>query len=78
MPHSFSDGQLLQQSILHVAVDESAKIDHVAARHAQLDLSPTWRGKKPTAEDRARYRAFEDSLDERQQLELALALHKRA
>jgi hypothetical protein len=27
---------------------------HVA--HAHLDLSPAWRGKKPTAKDRARYR----------------------
>ncbi|MBK7611201.1 MAG: TniQ family protein [Actinomycetales bacterium] len=49
---------------------------HVA--HAHLDLSPTWRGKKPTAKDRARYRQFEKSLDGGQQLGLALALHKRA
>lgn len=49
---------------------------HVA--HAHLDLSPTWRGRKPTAQDRARYRTFEASLDDKQQLELALALHKRA
>jgi hypothetical protein len=49
---------------------------HVA--HAHLDLSPVWRGKKPTAKDRAHYRQFADSLDERQQFELAYALHKRA
>ncbi|HOA89904.1 MAG TPA: TniQ family protein [Propioniciclava tarda] len=49
---------------------------HVA--HAHLDLSPVWRGEKPTAKDRARYRQFEASLDDRQQSELAYALHKRA
>ena len=49
---------------------------HVA--HAHLDLSPAWRGKKPTAKDRAHYRQFADSLDERQRFELAYALHKRA
>ena len=49
---------------------------HVA--HAHLGLSPTWRGRKPTAKDRARYRQFEASLDDKQQLELAYALHKRA
>ena len=49
---------------------------HVA--HAHLDLSPAWRGKPPAAKGRARYRQFADSLDDRQQLELALALHKRA
>ncbi|MGB3023964.1 MAG: hypothetical protein WBB39_04135, partial [Candidatus Saccharimonadales bacterium] len=49
---------------------------HVA--HAHLDLSPTWRGKRPTAQDRARYRHFETSLNDKQQLGLAYALHKRA
>lgn len=49
---------------------------HVA--HAHLDLSPVWRGNRPTAQDRARYRQFEASRDDKQQLELALALHKRA
>jgi hypothetical protein len=49
---------------------------HVA--HAHLDLSPAWRGQRPTAKERARYRQFEDSLDDRQQFELAYALHKRA
>ena len=49
---------------------------HVA--HGHLDLSPVWRGKHPTTKDRARYRRFADSLDERQQSELASALHKRA
>ena len=49
---------------------------HVA--HAHLDLSPTWRGKRPTAKERARYRQFADSLDERQRSNLAYALHKRA
>jgi hypothetical protein len=49
---------------------------HVA--HAHLDLSPAWRGKEAHRQDRARYRQFEHSLDDKQQLELALALHKRA
>ncbi len=49
---------------------------HVA--HAHLDLSPVWRGKRPTAKDRAHYRQFDKSLDGGQQLGLALALHKRA
>ena len=49
---------------------------HVA--HAHLDLSPAWRGKRPTPKDRARYRQFAHSLDDRQQSELACALHKRA
>lgn len=49
---------------------------HVA--HAHLDLSPVWQGKRPTAKDRAHYRQFNNSLDRRQQIELALALHKRA
>ncbi len=49
---------------------------HVA--HGHLDLSPVWRGERPTAKDRAHYRQFEKSLDDRQQLELALALKKRA
>lgn len=49
---------------------------HVA--HAHLDLSPVWRGKKPTVKDRARYRKFESSLTDQQQFELAYALHKRA
>ena len=42
---------------------------HVA--HAHLDLSPPWRGRKPTAKDRARYRQFEGSLDVQQELDLA-------
>ena len=50
----------------------------VNVAHAHLDLSPAWRGKKPTAKDRAHYRQFADSLDEDQQFELAYALHKRA
>lgn len=49
---------------------------HIA--HAHLDLSPAWRGRKPTARDRARYRRFEKSLDAGQQLGLARALHERA
>lgn len=49
---------------------------HVA--HAHLDLSPAWRGHRPTARERAMYRTFEDSLDEEQQFELAYALNKRA
>ncbi len=49
---------------------------HVA--HAHLDLSPAWRGKWPTAKERAHYRQFEESLDDHQQFELAYALHKRA
>ena len=50
----------------------------VNVAHAHLDLSPAWRGKKPTAKDRAHYRQFADSLDEQQKFELAYALHKRA
>ena len=49
---------------------------HVA--HAHFDLSPVWRGSRPTARDRSRYRHFEASLVDRQQLALATALHKRA
>lgn len=49
---------------------------HVA--HAHLDLSPVWRGKSPTAKDRAHHRQFANSLDERQQFELSRGLHKRA
>ena len=49
---------------------------HVA--HAHLDLSPAWRGKKPTARERAHYRQFEASLDDKQQRELTYALDKRA
>ena len=47
---------------------------HVA--HAHLDLSPVWRGNRPSAKDRTPYRQFETSLAHHQQLELAL--HKRA
>lgn len=49
---------------------------HVA--HAHLDLSPVWRGRRPSAKDRACYRRFADSLDDHQQFELAYALYKRA
>ncbi|WP_313024079.1 TniQ family protein [Mobilicoccus sp.] len=49
---------------------------HVA--HGHLDLSPAWRGKSPSAKDRAHYRQFAVSLDERQQFELAYALRDRA
>ena len=49
---------------------------HVA--HAHLDLSPAWRGRKPAAKDRARYRQFESSLDDKQQRVLASTLHTRA
>ncbi|XVX20186.1 TniQ family protein [Actinomycetota bacterium] len=49
---------------------------HVA--HAHPDLSPAWGGKKPTAKQRAHCRQFAHSLDDRQQFELAYALHKRA
>ncbi len=49
---------------------------HVADAH--LDLSPAWRGRTPTAKDRARYRQFEISLEDKQRLELTYALHKRA
>ncbi len=49
---------------------------HVA--HAHLDISPAWRGNKPSAKDRAHYRQIADSLDVKQQFELAYALHKRA
>ena len=49
---------------------------HVACAH--LDTSPAWDGQRPTAVQRAYYRQFEDSLDERQRFELSHALHKRA
>ncbi len=49
---------------------------HVA--HGHLDLSPAWRGKCPSAKDRAHYRQFAVSLDELQQFELAYALRDRA
>ena len=49
---------------------------HVA--HAHLDLSPIWRGRTPTAKERARHRQFEDSLSGHQQLVLAAALHRPA
>ncbi|GAA1763466.1 hypothetical protein GCM10009810_23340 [Nostocoides vanveenii] len=49
---------------------------HVA--HAHLDLSPAWQGHRTSAKERARYRQFEASLDERQRSNLAYALHKRA
>lgn len=49
---------------------------HVA--HGHLDLSPAWRGKCPSAKDRAHYRQFAVSLDELQQFELAHALRDRA
>ena len=48
---------------------------HVA--HAHLDLSPAWRGSQPTAKDSARYRQFERSLDDNQQLELSHSLYHR-
>jgi hypothetical protein len=50
----------------------------VNVAHAHLDLSPAWRGNKPTGKDRHQYRQFADSLDEHQQFELGYALHKRA
>ena len=50
----------------------------VNVAHAHLNLSPSWRGKKPTAKERAHCRQFADSLDDRQQFELAYGLHKRA
>jgi len=51
----------------------------VNVAHAHLDLSPAWRGRKPTAKDRARYRRFEASLDDQQHRgAVAYALYKRA
>ena len=47
------------------------------ARRRKPVASPAWRGRKPTAKDRARYRQFEASLDDKQRLELAYAFHKR-
>ncbi|GAB4076073.1 TniQ family protein [Nostocoides australiense] len=46
----------------------------VHAAHAHLDLSPAWRGKRPTVRDRARYRQFETSLVERQKRGLVRAV----
>ena len=48
---------------------------HVA--HAHLDLSPAWRGRTPTAKDRARFRQFEQPLNNKQQRGLAVALSPR-
>lgn len=47
---------------------------HVA--HAHLDLSPASREKRPAAKERAGYRQFADSLDERQQFELGNGLQR--
>ena len=49
---------------------------HVA--HAHLNLSPVWRGSRPTAKDRSRYRQFEASLDDQQKRELTYALYRCA
>jgi len=38
--------------------------------HGHLHTSPAWRGKKPTAKDRARFRQFAESLEEHQQFAL--------
>lgn len=64
--------------IRHGASDLGLTWQWVHAAHAHPGLSPAWRGRKPTAKDRARYRQFEASLDDKQQFELGYALHKRA
>jgi hypothetical protein len=46
--------------------------------HGHLHSSPSWRGRRPNAAERAHYRKFEASLDEQQQLQLRSALHRRA
>lgn len=61
----------------HISYDHGLTWQWVHVAHAHLDLSPAWRGRKPTAKDRARYRQFEASLDDKQRLELAYAFHKR-
>ena len=62
----------------HDAYDLGLTWQWVHVAHAHLDLSPVWRGVRPTAKARARYRQFEASLNDKQRLQLALALHKRA
>ncbi len=57
--------------VRHSADDLGLTWQWVHVAHAHLDLSPIWPGRHPTAKDRARYRKFEVSLDERQQRELA-------
>ena len=46
--------------------------------HGHLHTSPSWRGRRPNATERAHYRKFETSLDEQQQQALRSALHRRA
>lgn len=62
----------------HASYDLGLTWQWVHVAHAHLDLSPVWRGRKPTAKDRARYRTFEASLDDKQQRELTHALYNRA
>lgn len=58
----------------HASYDLGLTWQWVHIAHARLDLSPVWRGRKSLAKDRARYRTFEASLDDKQQRGLALAL----
>jgi len=60
----------------HGAYDLGLTWQWVHVAHAHLDLSPAWRGKAPTAKDRARYRQFETSLDPQQQLALTSAVRQ--
>ena len=46
--------------------------------HGHLHTSPSWRGRRPNAAERANYRKFETSLDEQQQHALRSALHRCA
>jgi len=62
----------------HSAYDLGLTWQWVHVAHAHLDLSPIWRGRTPTAKERARHRQFEDSLSGHQQLVLAAALHRPA
>ncbi|MDN5779297.1 MAG: TniQ family protein [Humibacillus sp.] len=79
MSHWFQEwARQCRPSTHHTSVAYGLTWQWVHVAHAHLDLSPAWRGKTPTARDRALYRQFENSLDDQQQIGLASALHKRA
>jgi hypothetical protein len=44
--------------------------------HGHIDTSPAWAGKRPTATQRAHYRSFDTSLDERQQERLGSSVQR--
>jgi len=61
----------------HGSYDLGLTWQWVNVAHAHLDLSPVWRGTRPSAKDRARYRQFEGSLDDRQTATLMLVCFDR-